>query len=119
MPRGFNSFSEGLRAITEIFHALKGVLKGRGQFTQSGVIGIKRIALSPHPRCRKHREGHKRHLPQLQFRQATSARLGLRRFLGAIADGETLEFVKNPIDFATARQAKHGTVFKSNVLGKV
>src|SRR5215831_20482818 len=27
MPRGFNRFSEGLRAITEIFHSLKKVLK--------------------------------------------------------------------------------------------
>src|SRR3989440_6002138 len=29
MPTGFDSFSEGLRAITEIFHALKSVLKKR------------------------------------------------------------------------------------------
>src|SRR5438034_1434611 len=30
VPKGFNRFSEGLRAITEIFHSLKAVLKGKG-----------------------------------------------------------------------------------------
>jgi len=33
MPKGFDSFSEGLRAITEIFHALKSVLKKKGLST--------------------------------------------------------------------------------------
>ena len=39
MPKGFDTFSEGLRAITEIFHALKGVLKGRGLSTAVGDEG--------------------------------------------------------------------------------
>src|SRR5262249_10254098 len=33
MPLGFDTFSEGLRAITETFHALKSVLKKRGLST--------------------------------------------------------------------------------------
>jgi enolase len=39
MPVGFGTFSEGLRAITEIFHALKAVLKGRGLSTAVGDEG--------------------------------------------------------------------------------
>jgi enolase len=39
MPVGFHSFSEGLRAITEIFHSLKGVLKKRGLSTAVGDEG--------------------------------------------------------------------------------
>ncbi len=39
MPLGFASFSEGLRAITETFHALKGVLKKRGLSTAVGDEG--------------------------------------------------------------------------------
>ena len=39
MPTGFKSFSEGLRAITEIFHALKAVLKGRNLSTAVGDEG--------------------------------------------------------------------------------
>jgi enolase len=39
MPVGFDTFSEGLRAITEIFHALKGVLKKRGLSTAVGDEG--------------------------------------------------------------------------------
>src|SRR3989454_2048932 len=39
MPHGLSSFSEGLRAITEIFHALKGVLKQRGLSTAVGDEG--------------------------------------------------------------------------------
>jgi enolase len=39
MPKGFPSFSEGLRAITEIFHALKGVLKKQGLSTNVGDEG--------------------------------------------------------------------------------
>jgi enolase len=39
MPRGFNSFSEGLRAITETFHALKAVLKKKGLSTAVGDEG--------------------------------------------------------------------------------
>ncbi len=39
MPTGFNTFSEGLRAITEIFHALKAVLKGRNLSTAVGDEG--------------------------------------------------------------------------------
>ncbi len=39
MPRGFDSFSEGLRAITETFHALKGVLKKKGLSTAVGDEG--------------------------------------------------------------------------------
>lgn len=39
MPKGFDTFSEGLRAITEIFHSLKGVLKGRGLSTAVGDEG--------------------------------------------------------------------------------
>ncbi|MDR3459815.1 MAG: phosphopyruvate hydratase [Verrucomicrobiae bacterium] len=38
-PHGFDTFSEGLRAITEIFHALKGVLKKRGLSTAVGDEG--------------------------------------------------------------------------------
>src|SRR5215472_4696537 len=39
MPHGLPSFSEGLRAITEIFHALKSVLKKRGMSTAVGDEG--------------------------------------------------------------------------------
>jgi enolase len=39
MPKGFPSFSEGLRAITEIFHALKAVLKKKGLSTAVGDEG--------------------------------------------------------------------------------
>lgn len=39
MPKGLNTFSEGLQAITEIFHALKGVLKKRGLSTAVGDEG--------------------------------------------------------------------------------
>jgi enolase len=39
MPVGFDSFSEGLRAITETFHALKAVLKKKGLSTAVGDEG--------------------------------------------------------------------------------
>ncbi|GAB6195173.1 phosphopyruvate hydratase [Lysobacter xanthus] len=39
LPVGFDSFREALRAGTEIFHALKGVLKGRGLSTAVGDEG--------------------------------------------------------------------------------
>jgi enolase len=39
MPVGATSFSEALRAGTEIFHALRGILKGRGQSTGVGDEG--------------------------------------------------------------------------------
>src|SRR6266403_1478304 len=39
VPRGFDRFSEGLRAITEAFHALKGVLKKKGLSTAVGDEG--------------------------------------------------------------------------------
>ncbi|NDF00408.1 MAG: DUF1501 domain-containing protein [Verrucomicrobia bacterium] len=39
MPHGFETFSEGLRAITEIFHALKAVLKKKGLSTAVGDEG--------------------------------------------------------------------------------
>ena len=39
MPVGFDTFSEGLRAITETFHALKKVLKGKGLSTAVGDEG--------------------------------------------------------------------------------
>ncbi len=39
MPTGFDTFSEGLRAITEIFHSLKAVLKGRNLSTAVGDEG--------------------------------------------------------------------------------
>ncbi len=39
MPHGFASFSEGLQAITEIFHALKAVLKKKGLSTAVGDEG--------------------------------------------------------------------------------
>jgi enolase len=39
MPKGFDSFSEGLRAITETFHALKAVLKKKGFSTAVGDEG--------------------------------------------------------------------------------
>jgi enolase len=39
MPKGFDSFSEALRSITEIFHALKSVLKKKGQSTAVGDEG--------------------------------------------------------------------------------
>src|SRR5436309_6561588 len=39
MPLGLPTFSEGLRAITEIFHALKAVLKKRGLSTAVGDEG--------------------------------------------------------------------------------
>ena len=39
MPKGFNTFSEGLRAITETFHSLKAVLKKKGLSTAVGDEG--------------------------------------------------------------------------------
>ncbi len=39
MPKGASSFSEGLRQITEVFHSLKSVLKGRGLSTAVGDEG--------------------------------------------------------------------------------
>ena len=39
VPKGFNSFSQGLQAITEIFHALKSVLKKKGLSTAVGDEG--------------------------------------------------------------------------------
>ena len=39
MPHGLPNFSEGLRAITEIFHALKSVLKKKGLSTAVGDEG--------------------------------------------------------------------------------
>src|SRR5438093_6421240 len=39
LPKSFGSFSEGLRAITEIFHALKAVLKKKGLSTGVGDEG--------------------------------------------------------------------------------
>ena len=39
VPKGLPTFSEGLRAVTEIFHALKGVLKKRGLSTAVGDEG--------------------------------------------------------------------------------
>ncbi|MFN3311318.1 MAG: phosphopyruvate hydratase, partial [Thermomonas sp.] len=39
LPVGFDRFSEALRAGTEVFHALKGVLKGRGLSTAVGDEG--------------------------------------------------------------------------------
>jgi enolase len=39
MPLGFGSFSEGLRAGAEIFHALRSILKGRGLSTGVGDEG--------------------------------------------------------------------------------
>ena len=44
--KGFDTFSEGLRAITEIFHALKAVLKKRGLSTAVGDEGGFAPALS-------------------------------------------------------------------------
>ncbi|MEI6343206.1 MAG: phosphopyruvate hydratase [Verrucomicrobiota bacterium] len=39
MPHGFSTFSDGLQAITEIFHALKSVLKKKGLSTAVGDEG--------------------------------------------------------------------------------
>jgi len=39
MPKGFSTYSEGLQAITEIFHALKAVLKKKGLSTAVGDEG--------------------------------------------------------------------------------
>lgn len=39
VPKGFDTFSEGLQAITEIFHALKAVLKKKGLSTGVGDEG--------------------------------------------------------------------------------
>jgi enolase len=39
MPKGFDTFSDGLRAITEIFHSLKTVLKSKGLSTAVGDEG--------------------------------------------------------------------------------
>lgn len=39
VPKGFETFSEALRAITEIFHALKAVLKKKGMSTAVGDEG--------------------------------------------------------------------------------
>ncbi len=39
VPKGFDTYSEGLRAITEVFHALKSVLKKKGLSTAVGDEG--------------------------------------------------------------------------------
>ena len=39
VPKGFDTFSDGLRAITEIFHSLKAVLKKKGLSTAVGDEG--------------------------------------------------------------------------------
>jgi enolase len=39
VPKGFDTFSEGLQAVTEIFHALKSVLKKKGLSTAVGDEG--------------------------------------------------------------------------------
>jgi enolase len=39
VPKGFNTFSDGLQAITEIFHSLKAVLKKKGLSTAVGDEG--------------------------------------------------------------------------------
>jgi len=39
VPKGFDTFSSGLQAITEIFHSLKAVLKGKGLSTAVGDEG--------------------------------------------------------------------------------
>src|SRR4051812_48799778 len=39
VPKGFDTFSQGLQAITEVFHALKSVLKKRGLSTAVGDEG--------------------------------------------------------------------------------
>src|SRR5437867_12016572 len=39
VPKGFDRFSEGLRAITEVFHSLKSVLKKKGLSTAVGDEG--------------------------------------------------------------------------------
>src|SRR5438874_12556182 len=39
VPKGFETFSDGLRAITEIFHALKSLLKAKGLSTAVGDEG--------------------------------------------------------------------------------
>src|SRR5438132_10826025 len=39
MPKGFDTFSDGLRAVTEIFHSLKSVLKSKGLSTAVGDEG--------------------------------------------------------------------------------
>jgi len=39
VPKGFDTFSDGLQAITEIFHALTAVLKGKGLSTAVGDEG--------------------------------------------------------------------------------
>ncbi len=39
VPKGFNNYSQALQAITEIFHALKGVLKKKGLSTAVGDEG--------------------------------------------------------------------------------
>lgn len=39
MPKGFNTFSEALQAITEVFHSLKKVLKSKGLSTAVGDEG--------------------------------------------------------------------------------
>jgi enolase len=39
MPHGFATFSDGLQAITEVFHALKAVLKKKGLSTAVGDEG--------------------------------------------------------------------------------
>jgi enolase len=39
VPKGFDTFTEGLQAITEIFHALKAVLKKKGMSTAVGDEG--------------------------------------------------------------------------------
>ncbi len=39
VPHGFKTFAEALRAATETFHALRGLLKSRGQATSVGAEG--------------------------------------------------------------------------------
>jgi len=47
-PHGFSTFSEGLQAITEVFHALKSVLKKKVSAPPSATKGFR-------PETRKHR----------------------------------------------------------------
>jgi len=46
VPKGFDTFSDGLQAITEIFHALKSVLKKKGLSTAVGYKAGKQIFLA-------------------------------------------------------------------------
>ena len=86
VPKNFDTFSEALRAGAEIFHALKGVLKGRGLSTAVGDEG----GFAPNFNERQRRARDDRHGGEegrLQIRQGCLHRARCR-LVGILRQGE-------------------------------